>query len=463
MSARTTVVWGLRAAAAALFAAQLVVACRGFVGPDFEPARATAPEAAGANVLVVLLDDVGTDKISGYGEHPDAVPTPEIDAFGARGVRFTNAYAFPTCGPSRVALLTGRYGRRAGMTDNLRVHAGQDPLPDGVAMIPEMLRQSEAGYTSAGVGKWHLSEHKEEDVRQPLDQGFDDYSGVLGNLVLREDYTHYTWREADGRVEERTTYLTVAEVDRALELVRTLPEPWFVYVSLHAPHAPFDPPASSGLGPDATERERYDATLAAADHELGRLFDAVDLEDTLVMVLGDNGTPGEAVARPWKRKQAKNTLFEGGVNVPWLVAGPGIAPGRVEEELVHIVDIFATVADSAGLDPDRDGLPSDGRSLWPLLLGLEHDARDHVYLERSASRRADVVRMVRGPRYKVVRDGNGATALHDLHGRIDDGPTLTAAERTPEAEAAYQRLSATLDRVDADIELDEPRSGGCAD
>ena len=109
----------------------------------FLPALAAdvPPAPRPTNVLVVVLDDVGTDKVSSYAEVPNAPATPRIDALGRQGVRFRNAYAYPVCSPTRAAILTGRYARRDGMGAIVRWQ-GKWELPLSEVLLPELLDAS---------------------------------------------------------------------------------------------------------------------------------------------------------------------------------------------------------------------------------------------------------------------------------------------------------------------------------
>jgi len=416
--------------------------------PPFEPGPARE-EVSGRNVLVVLLDDVATDRIGVYDEHPQPAHTPTIDSLAAQGLRFTEAYAYPVCSPSRAALLTGRHGRRTGIGYNVRPDADYW-LPSHEGAIGELLAAGSTPYTSVGVGKWHLEPRPQQTVDHPRSFGFAHWSGAIGNLVKPETYTDYTWYDDDGSVHEHESeYLTTREVDEAIRLVSQTPEPWFVLAALHAPHFPWSPPPShlvrQPVAPDAPPADLYDAMLEAADTELARLLAAVDLNETLVVVLGDNGNPKEVVRPPLLPRHGKGTVYEAGVRVPWIMAGAGIEPG-VSDELVHIVDLFPTFAEMAGVDPQREGMPVDGQSLWPLLRGEASSHRQTVFTEKyyTVNSRGSV-RMVRDDRFKLMERGGGKELLFDLRGRADDGPDLLAeGALDAEAKAAYDKLRAEL-------------------
>ena len=99
------------------------------------------------NIVFILADDYGTGEVSSYGA--DSYKTPNIDALARGGIRFTNAYTAPLCGPSRALIMTGRYAFRTGATNQ---DATGEMKPSAEAMMPKVLKP--AGYVSAAVGKW---------------------------------------------------------------------------------------------------------------------------------------------------------------------------------------------------------------------------------------------------------------------------------------------------------------------
>lgn len=449
---------------APLLACVTVHGCKDFEGPRFAHTSPTSPEIAGVNVLVVLLDDVGVDQVGAYGTHPEPPPTPTIDALAAEGRLFRNAWAHPACSPSRAALLTGRYPRRVGVPHNARV-GNEIALDPEAATIPEMLRRSRHPYISAAVGKWHLQDRELETILDPKGHGFDRYSGVMGNLHGYESYTDYDWTTDEGVVEESGDYLTSREVDAAIGYMRDLHEPWFVYLALHAPHKPWGPPPAQlidGAEVGPSDAEQYEAMLTAADHELARLFTEVDLSDTLVLLIGDNGAPSHVVTPPSLPEHAKTTVFEGGIHVPFIAAGPGIAPGSASDALVHIVDVFPTIADAAGLDPHRPGVPVDGKSLWPVLLGRTEEHHRYLFSELHLGARApETQQALRDARYKLIRSVDGFVGFYDLRDRQVEGPNLLDGPLTAEQQEAWDRLNQELDRLDADITADAAAPAGC--
>ena len=348
--------------------------------PDYpQPVRAPANSP---NVLIVLLDDLGTDKVSAYREHPDAPPTPVIDALADQGMLFRNAYASPVCSPSRAALLTGRHGQRYGLGDTVETgDAYQVPLDE--VFLPERL--GDMGYGSVALGKWHLAHPDSRSyLRHPERAGFDAFAGTMRNFNPDEfDYTRWE-KVVDGSRSVVTTYATTDTFDDAIEAVRTLPEPWLAYVAPQAPHSPWhvppDPLNLAGVTAADDDLTKYDAMVRAADAELGRLLAEVDLATTCVFVLGDNGTPRQATTPPFDPNGAKTKMAEGGIGVPLVVAGPTVAPGTETGALAHVVDVFATVAELAGADVSD--LELDGVSLVDTLVDPGLERRAFVYVER---------------------------------------------------------------------------------
>jgi arylsulfatase A-like enzyme len=276
--------------------------------------------------------------------------------------------------------------------------------------------------------------------------------------------TYYSWERVDnGVIEAMNRYVTTDQVDDAIDRVHAMREPWLLYLAPSAAHTPLTRPPPElasdnddvGSGPD-DEARLYYQTLEAADTELGRLFAEVDLARTVVFCLGDNGTSDVAVLPPWDPNAAKQTLFEGGINVPFFAAGPGVAVGAESAALVSAVDLLPTVAELAGVDPGAlrtpagDPLPIDGHSLVGLLADPAGPGPELVYSEQLSplGLEAEVTdeRAIRDGRWKyLVSDRSGMERLADLAGRVDDGPDLLQAPLTAEAEDALARLRAAMD------------------
>ncbi|HHO49481.1 MAG TPA: hypothetical protein ENK18_01095, partial [Deltaproteobacteria bacterium] len=225
------------------------------------------PDPPGGNVLLVILDDVGVDKMPSFGAYPNQPDLPTLDRIAASGIAFTNTWAHPVCSPSRAALFTGRLPHRTGMGATSDSKDNHYDLPPAEVTLPEALRLSPLGYTSALLGKWHLNDT--QDTSWPslvLEQGWDHFAGTASNLGLHHlpgptpaelgltgdtgqelpSFGYYLFEKYDdGALGWETTYATTDTVDDGIELLSTLPEPWLITVSLHAAHIPMDEPPAA--------------------------------------------------------------------------------------------------------------------------------------------------------------------------------------------------------------------------
>lgn len=324
----------------------------------------------GSNILVVMADDLGIDFLRSYGAGENAANTPTLDALVAKGVRFENAWSYPLCSPTRAAVQSGRYGFRSGM-GWLALWGG---MPGQEILMPSLLEQGSQGrFATAAIGKWHLG----RELTAPNDAGYGHFSGVLRNLHGENSY--FNWkRVVNGREEDVTDrYVTSAQVDDAIGWIEGVQEPWFLHLGFSAPHKPFHAPPDrlhsvdlEGAGdPEVDAVPYFRAMVEAIDTELGRLLEALGpaRERTTVIFLSDNGSPAEVVQEPWSPERSKTTLYEGALRVPLIISGGEVVRReRVVTDPVHVVDVFATVAEIAGIDP-RKVLPKghalDSRSL----------------------------------------------------------------------------------------------------
>lgn len=419
---------------------------------------ADAPVEPG-NILIVLVDDLGVDKLGLYQVHPEVASTPVIDALAAHGVTFTHAYANPLCSPSRAVLQTGRRAWRTGVGSALHVHGNS--LDESEITLAEMVREgSQGAYSTSFVGKWHLGSHRQDYVNNPNNQGWQHYSGTLsgiGNGVTldHQPQTYTDWEKTvNGVVARRNVYMTTDNADDAIARIEAMPEPWLMVVSFFAPHAPYHlPPRSlltssewSGSTPEAWTFNRM---IEAVDTELGRVIRALGGASmgTTVVLAGDNGTPMDRLEPelPW----GKGSPYEGGVRIPLIVAGPEVrVPGSVSPALVELSDLFATVAELAGVELD-EGLQLDAISFLEQLRDPgAPSARAYAYSERFSGDDevgySEVALTVRDERYRLVRM-EGEDALYDLGDDHVEGPDLLA-EAAPSAGvlSAYRSLTAQL-------------------
>ncbi len=449
------------------------------IGGEAATDRIEISDPPGGNVLILLFDDIGIDHVGSYGINPAAPPTPTLDALAAEGIRFTQAYTSPVCSPTRGILITGRHARRTGLGWIADTGTRDFALPLASTTVAEALDDAwPAPWPTSAVGKWHMAGPKAEGVlTHPLDQGFDWFSGSVGNPSYREGRGYHDWdKNTNGVVETSTTYMTTDSIDDAIARTQEMAEPWFLYLALNAAHTPLSPPPpeliTTPVSVDDDDNVLFDATVEAMDTEIGRLLEAMGpelLSRTTLIAVGDNGTPEHAVDPPLDPSRAKHTVYEGGVRVPLIITGPHVAePGSVSDALVHIADLFPTTLHIAGVPlsgPDDalaldlgEPIALDGRSLLPLLLDPRAPGHDELFveaffpnggpppLEGGINRRA-----LRDEHFKLVRNGSDEQ-LFELPGpdSLEDGTELHPPFDAIAGDA-HARLRAGLDRIEDTI------------
>jgi arylsulfatase A-like enzyme len=236
--------------------------------------------------------------------------------------------------------------------------------------------------------------------------------------------------------------------DEAIAAMRELKEPFFLWLAYHAPHTPYHwPPGVQATA--SVAGARYDAVVTHLDSEVGRLLDAMTPEQratTVIVFVGDNGTPKDAIRPPFRPGQGKTTVFEGGTNVPWIVAGAGVTGRGESPALVHAVDLLPTLLELAGVS--AEGLVLDGVSFARQLEDpTAPSARTFVYTERFTPNGPPPYRVsecaIRDDRYKLWVRKRGQTGHADLLGHHDDGgrlPPTVAPERFVRLEEELKRI-----------------------
>ncbi len=429
-----------------------------------QPGATSRPSGDGPvrpNILLIIADDLGLDKVSAYGlGDPRSRPaTPTLDRLAAEGIRFTRAYSYPVCSATRATILTGQYGFRTGIRDVVRPRSRKPGLPLTDEVLPRRL--TEAGYDHSHVGKWHLGTRFSGGPKHPVRAGWNWTGGLAGNPSRSETYWSYE-KQVNGETSKvKDRYLTTDTTDDARARIAAMREPWHLWVAYNAPHPPLHiaPPALHKRDPKTAEQTRareYRTMVEALDTEIGRLLDALDAETrarTLVIFVADNGTPREAVVKPFAARESKGSLNGGGCNVPLIMQGHGIADerrGSTSAALVSTVDLYATILDLAGA-AQRGRV--DGVSLVPHLKG-EAVTREYVLAESGR------MVMVTDGRYRLVREAAGGhserTEFYDLSdapegsdGRNLCPPVADACPGAlgPDQRQAFQRLEQALDRM----------------
>lgn len=384
------------------------------------------------NIIYILLDDVGFGEIGmpelsvirGY-------KTPAIDALAKEGLSLQRMYTEPSCTPTRVAMMTGRYPVRTGLVDAKATIAGEG-LAAGEVTLAEVLR--EAGYFTSHVGKWHMgdieeayahnqgfmhaeypihqqgqlaifsvdavdadiirgTDPKEQNEQHLLDRSFSvDPSHMVTGVEVRDGKVY----EVDLKPGERWTQKKYREMNEryqanALAQLRELAaqdKPFFLnywpLFPLNFIRAEFDEFKTLNGGTIAE-------TIVEVDGWIGEIIEEVDNlgigENTIIIVMGDNG-PFMQYAGPTGvsdriYRGGKGDHLEGGVRTNAFVRWPGvIKAGSYAEDMIHVSDLFTTLARLANASEfiPRDRL-IDGLNQSSLLLnGDTNGRRDYAFI-----------------------------------------------------------------------------------
>ncbi len=424
------------------------------------PQRPVVPRRAGPpNVLVVVLDDVGTDAIGAYG-HPEAPCTPFLDGMAQTGFLARRAYANTVCSPTRSQLQTGRHSFRTGV--GFAIAPANPARAQGLSTLELTLpwHLQSQGWATGLVGKWHLLGEGQAPTH-PNELGYEHFAGHLMGVLLR-GYDDWD-RTVDGLTAVETEYATTRTLLDALDTAGSMSAPWFLTVSFHAAHAPFHvppphlcpgDPACICTGAPSGPREEFEAMVESLDETIETLVTSLETltsGNLTTIVIGDNGTPVEVQLAPTLRG-GKEDLYEGGIRVPLIARGPGIVQGE-SGDLILATDLFATVCEIAGLPVHPEAV--DSVSFLPVLHG-EAGARTWVYSETFLPNGLPFTptsheRTVIEERWKLIRRSGLPTGdgdeLFDLTLDPAETSNLLDGQLTPEAESAYDRLQACLDQL----------------
>jgi len=386
------------------------------------------------NILVILADDLGYSDV-GFQGCKD-IPTPQLDALAAAGIRCTSGYVSHSfCSPTRAGLLTGRYQQRFGHENN-PAWLPDDPkigLPLSQHTLPEALKA--AGYATGCVGKWHLGAHPSF---HPNRRGFDEYYGMLGGghvyfPELKGGVEYTIPMNRNGRPEPLRGYLTEELGREAAAFVeRRQGSPWFLYLAFNAPHTPLqatDALAARVAGIADETRRKYAALVVGMDDAVGQVRQALansgQEENTLVFFFSDNGGPTDvAHTDNAPLRGQKGALWEGGIRVPFVISWPAqLAKGAVFDQPVSSLDVFATAIALANAKPPA-GQPLDGVDLMPALL----DPKQPLPRERMFWRMGGGQSLaVRQGKYKLLQQQSGRVErLFDLEADISEQTDLAA-------------------------------------
>jgi arylsulfatase A len=339
------------------------------------------------NVIMILADDLGYECLGSYGG--TSYKTPRLDEMAERGVRFTHMYSLPLCTPTRMALMTGKYNFR-----NWKAFG---------VMAPEEItfghHMQDAGYATCITGKWQLWSYNPPDFepewrgkgKRVEDAGFDEHfvwhaghtedkGSRYADPVIMNNGEPY--EDADGAYgpDLFTGYL----LDFAS---RHKDEPFFVYYPMALTHGPFTPtPDSEGWDVDRhkSDPKNFGDMVEHADKLVGYILDGLDelgiRDNTLVMFVGDNGSPREVTSMLGDRafQGGKGYSTDAGTRVPFIAEWGDRTAGSVCDDLIDCTDFLPTMMQVARTALPEDAV-CDGRSFLPQLVGDDGDPRDYIY------------------------------------------------------------------------------------
>jgi len=405
------------------------------------------------NIVFIMADDMGYGDVHCY--NPDSkIPTPNMDRLAEQGIRFTDAHSpSAVCSPTRYGVLTGRYAWRTRLKRGVLDGFSQPLISRDRLTVAELLKRH--GYRTACIGKWHLGVGWQSKDGKPI-RGFRDAERVDFTKPITDgpnqhgfDYSFitsacstvdspYVFIE-NGRCTAQPTATMVKtgpvtkfgsrpgpmvpgwsneEVDptyvkKTCAFLREHKRrygdrPFFVYLALSAPHAPWLPPdfvkGKSGTGP------RGDLVVLV-DWCVGQVLDALDelnfADNTIVIVTSDNGprigSNGHKSAGDFRGY--KSHVWEGGHRVPFIARWPGrIKPGTESNQLICLTDLMATCAAIVGEKLPREAAP-DSFNIIDALLGKKSSkpVRDHLISHSSKG-----IFAIRQGDWKLILDTKGS-------------------------------------------------------
>lgn len=384
---------------------------------------ATIGKSADApNVVLILIDDLSHYGVTAYGANqvgsmrgrfePQEIETPNLDALARSGLRCDHAYAYPLCENTRVALMSGK--------GNQRNYLKPKSLHESDITFGDVFQR--AGFSTGLFGKWKQTRGTRSSPGKTYISkfGWDEYVAfdvvtegqrfINPNLVVNGQIQNYTGRKDLDPETGRRWYGPDIANRAACEFIRNhataSDKPFLLYYPMmlvHDEHKPtpdtkpasrfdeFDEATDNKDGHKGDDHRYFPDMIRYMDKLIGKVVDQLDdaglREQTLIVVVGDNGTketfshvfPDGSVYPARKGGNADN-----GIHVPLILSQPGTIPDGKGEEyrsydgLVYITDIFPTIADAAGVEiPNRNDL--DGISFWEQAKGASGEPRETIH------------------------------------------------------------------------------------
>ena len=400
------------------------------------------------NIVIILADDQGNADV-GFQRSPSTMATPSIDKIAASGVVFTNGYASAyVCAPTRAGLMTGRYQQRFGFYTANDSRAG---MPLSELTLADILQKE--GYRTGIFGKWHLGLEK---PYHPLNRGFQDFYGFLGHGG--HDYYNFTCTEEKDYeciVRNFTPvsdegYLTDILAKEACSFIKTNSEkknPFFLYLPFNAVHAPLQAPEEDIKRFNTGNRDRdiQMAMIYRMDIAVGEVMKTLKsegvYENTLIFYFSDNGGAKATSANNLPLRDFKQSVYEGGLRVPFVMSWPARIKPSVCKEPVISLDIMHTICEVLDIKLPTDRI-YDGKSILPAIEGkLKQPLHEELFWDGAENRWA-----VRQGKWKLVFDKKAKLELYDLEKDLSESNDLSVQnpEKTSELKLKYEKWRAEM-------------------
>ncbi|MEM7473523.1 MAG: sulfatase-like hydrolase/transferase [Planctomycetota bacterium] len=409
-------------------------------------AGAAVGEERPPNVVLVFIDDMGWGDFSCFGN--TEASTPHIDQMAEEGIRFHHFYVnSPICSPSRVAISTGQYPQRWGISSYLAFRKSNQKrgmanwLDPSAPMLARFLQKS--GYATGHFGKWHMGGQRDvTDAPKISEYGFDEsltnFEGMDDKLLpltqeplqgggIKEGKmwasaerlgTPFQWKlrcEVTGGYVERA----ISFIDEATKQGK----PFYVNLWPDDVHTKLFPSVKNWRD---TKRGLYCAVLEEMDTQLAPLFARIKqdpklIANTIVLICSDNG-PDAGCGSAGPLKGLKATLYEGGIRSPLVVWAPGLMPkgtsGSVNREsIMCALDLVPSILELTGTKP-ADDIEFDGIAMAETLIGKSNQSRERPIFFRRPPDRKDFRSMkklpdfaMRNGKWKLMCDYDGGRAL----------------------------------------------------
>lgn len=384
------------------------------------------------NILLVIVDDVSKDAIPNYTEGSTKASMPNLQGLMNSGITFDNTWAYSVCSPTRASIITGKYGVKTGV-----IEVGND-ISTSETSLQKHINSTSTFYATALIGKWHLS----DNASDPLAMGIDYFAGIQSGGI--PNYNNWSLVE-NGVTAASTEYATTKLTDLAIDWTGSQTKPWFLWMAYNAPHTPFHLAPTSlhsqGSLPtddasiDANPLPYYLSALEALDTEMGRFLNSLSTEvreNTIIIFIGDNGTPSKVAQSPYKRQTVKGSLYQGGINVPMVVSGVGVnRMGEREAALINSTDIYATIGNITGVSTTEI---HNSKSFYQLFTDENASKRDYVYSEKEDAY------TIRNATYKYIKFDNGSEELYKISTDAYETSNLIGSSLSNEATDAKAAL-----------------------